>query len=308
MSHTGLATRGLAAATAAFGLWGLMPLYLHLLSSVPTLQVVAHRVAWSCLFLLAWLLVRGELVRLTSTLVRPALVGALALCALLISGNWLLYVWSVTHNHVVESSLGYYINPLMNVVLGVLVLGERLNRAQWAAIALAAAGVAVLTALAGRPPWIACALAVCFSLYGLVRKMISVAPLPGLATETLLLVPLLVPLAVPYLAVCELSGRGAFGHAGPAIALLLAGSGLVTAIPLLLFAYGARALPYSTVGVLQYIAPSLQLATGVLLFHESFGSGMATGFATIWAALLIYAVDGVRQAQRAARVARPTPG
>jgi chloramphenicol-sensitive protein RarD len=297
MTPPRLSARGLAAAAAAFGLWGLLPLYLRLLGTLPALQVVAHRIAWSCLFLLGWLLARAELGRLTSILVRPALLARLAVSALLISCNWLVYVWSVTHDHVVESSLGYYINPLMNVVFGVLVLRERLNRAQWAAIALATAGVAGLTVLAGRPPWIAFALAISFSLYGLLRKVLSVAPLPGLATETLLLVPL----AVAYLVGCQLTGSGAFGHAGVAIALLLAGSGLVTAIPLLLFAYGARALPYSTVGVLQYIAPSLQLACGVLLFHESFGPGMAAGFATIWAALLIYAADGVRQARRASR-------
>jgi chloramphenicol-sensitive protein RarD len=258
-------------------------------------------VAWSCLFLLAWLLARGELGRLTSTLARPALFGPLVASALLISCNWLVYVWSVTHNHVVESSLGYYINPLVNVVLGVLVLHERLNRAQWAAIALAAAGVIGLTLLAGRPPWIAFTLAITFSLYGLVRKLISVAPLPGLATETLLLVPV----AVGYLAACEVTGSGAFGRASLAVILLLVGSGLVTAIPLLLFAYGARALPYSTVGVLQYIAPSLQLLTGVLLFHESFSPAMAAGFGAIWLGLLVYAADGVRQARRALRATQP---
>ena len=299
MTHARLSARGLAA--AAFILWGLLPLYLRQLSAVPAPQVVAHRVAWSCLFLLAWLLARGELGRLTSTLARPALFLPLVASALLISCNWLVYVWSVTHNHVVESSLGYYINPLVNVVLGVLVLHERLNRAQWAAIALAAAGVIGLTLLAGRPPWIAFTLAISFSLYGLVRKLISVAPLPGLATETLLLVPL----AVAYLTACELTGSGALGRASLAVILLLVGSGLVTAIPLLLFAYGARALPYSTVGVLQYIAPSLQLLTGVLVFHESFGPGMAAGFGAIWLGLLVYAADGVRQARRALRATQP---
>ena len=194
---------------------------------------------------------------------------------------------------------GYYINPLMNVVLGVFVLKERLNRAQWIAVALAAIAVLYLAALAGRPPWIALTLAVSFSLYGLLRKVISVDALPGLATETLLLLPL----ALAYLAWCQASGSGALTNSGPGIAALLIGSGLVTAIPLFLFAYGARALPYSTLGVLQYIAPSLQLVCGVYLFHESFGARRAAGFALIWLALLIYAADGLWRSRRGWRAA-----
>jgi len=210
-----------------------------------------------------------------------------------------VYVWSVTHNHIVDSSLGYYINPLMNVVLGVFVLRERLNRAQWTAVALAAIAVGYLTMLAGHLPWIALTLAISFSLYGLLRKVMSVDALPGLATETLLLMPL----AVAYLAWCEHSGSGALTHSGPAIAALLIGSGLVTAIPLFLFAYGARLLPYSTVGVLQYIGPSLQLLCGVLLYGETFGAARAAGFALLWLALLIYAADGVWRARSPARAA-----
>jgi chloramphenicol-sensitive protein RarD len=282
-----LSPRALAAAAAAFSIWGLFPLYLHPLSRVPAIQVIAHRVIWSCVFLLAWMLARGELGRLAGTLARPALLARLTVTALLISCNWLVYVWGVTHAHVVETSLGYYINPLMNVLLGVLVLREQLNRAQWAAIALAAIAVLYLTLLAGRPPWIACALAVSFSLYGLLRKVISVDALPGLATETLLLMPL----AVAYLLRCQAAGSGAFTQSGLAVAALLIGSGLITAIPLFLFAFGARALPYSTVGVLQYIAPSLQLLCGVLFYHESFAAARAAGFALIWLALLIYAAD-----------------
>ncbi|GAC1461557.1 MAG: EamA family transporter RarD [Steroidobacteraceae bacterium] len=294
-----LSPRGLAAATAAFVIWGLFPVYLHPLHEVSATQVIAHRVTWSCVFIFAWLLARGELSRLSGTLTNPALLARLAVTAVLISCNWLVYVWSVTHEHIVDTSLGYYINPLMNVVLGVLVLKERLNRAQWVAVALASVAVLYLAVLAGRPPWIALTLAVSFSLYGLLRKVISVAALPGLATETLLLLPF----ALAYLAWCQASGSGALTHSGPAIAALLVGSGLVTAIPLFLFAYGARALPYSTVGVLQYIAPSLQLACGVYLFHESFGTARAAGFATIWLALLIYAVDGLWRSRRAWRAA-----
>jgi chloramphenicol-sensitive protein RarD len=260
---------------------------------VPAIQVIAHRISWSCLFVLGWMLCRGELGRLSGILTRPALVARLLLSALLISCNWLVYVWGVSHQHVVDTSLGYYINPLLNVVLGVLVLRERLNRWQWTAVGLAAAAVIYLTVQAGHPPWIACTLALSFSLYGLVRKMISVEALPGLATETLLLLPA----AAAFLVWCAVHGSGAFGTAGAAVTWLLVGSGLATAVPLFLFAYAARRLPYSTVGVLQYIGPSLQLLVGVLLFHESFGSARAVGFALIWTALAIYALDGLRAAR-----------
>jgi chloramphenicol-sensitive protein RarD len=302
MTRARLSPRGLAAGAAAFTIWGLFPVYLHPLRGVPALQVIAHRITWSCLFLVAWLLLRGELGDLRVTLARPALLARLALTATLISINWLVYVWAVTHSHVVDTSLGYYINPLVNVLLGVLVLRERLNGAQWTAIGIAALAVLYLALLAGRPPWIAGTLAVSFSLYGFVRKIISVEALPGLTTETLLLMPL----AVGYLAWCQWAGSGALTTQGAGVAALLLGSGLVTAIPLFLFAYGARLLPYSTVGVLQYIAPSLQLLCGVVLYHESFGPARASGFALIWAALLIYAVDGLRRARSAARAAAGT--
>jgi chloramphenicol-sensitive protein RarD len=297
MTAARLSPRGLAAGSAAFLIWGLFPVYLHPLSAVPAVQIIAHRVAWSCLFLMIVLVARGELGRLSGTLVRPRLLAGLAASALLISCNWLVYVWSVTHQHIVESSLGYYINPLVNVLLGVLVLRERPNALQWTAIALAAAAVVYLAVEAGRPPWIAFALALSFSLYGFVRKVISVDALPGLAIETLLLLPL----ALGYLAWCETAGVAAFGHTGTATTALLIGSGIVTAVPLFLFAYGARLLPYSTVGVLQYIGPSLQLACGVLFFGESFGAQRAAGFALLWAALVLYAGDGLWRAHAAAR-------
>ena len=300
MTAARLSPRGLAAATAAFGIWGLFPVYLHPLSGVPALQVIAHRVAWACVFIFGWLLLRGELAGVSATLTNGRLVARLTLTALLISGNWLVYVWSVTHAHIVDTSLGYYINPLVNVVLGVFVLRERLNGAQWTAVALAGAAVAYLAVLAGRPPWIAGTLAMSFSLYGLQRKVISVDALPGLATETLLLLPL----ALGYLAWCQAAGGAALSLERPGIGALLIGSGLITAIPLFLFAYGARALPYSTVGVLQYIAPSLQLLCGVVVYHEHFGLARALGFALIWAALAIYAADGLWRVRSAPRLQR----
>ena len=297
MSTARLSSRGLAAGAAAFTIWGLFPVYLHPLSPVPAVQIIAHRITWSCLFLVVVLLVRGELGALTTVLARPRLLAGLVASALLISANWLVYVWSVTHQHIVESSLGYYINPLVNVLLGVLVLRERPNAVQWSAIALAALAVVYLAVEAGRPPWIAFALATSFSLYGFVRKVISIDALPGLAIETLLLLPF----ALGYLIWCEAAHVAAFGHDGASITALLLGSGIVTAVPLFLFAYGARRLPYSTVGVLQYIGPSLQLACGVLFFGESFGSARAAGFGLLWAALILYAADGVWRARTLGR-------
>jgi chloramphenicol-sensitive protein RarD len=291
-------SKGLTAGAVAFAIWGLFPLYFHPLRQISAFQVIAHRVVWSCLFVLVWTAMRGELPTLRATLVNRSVVWRLAISAMLISISWIVYVWAIMNGHIVESSLGYFINPLVNVLLGVALLSERLTRAQWTAVALAATGVVYLTIVAGSPPWIALALAFSFGFYGLIRKVVKVESLPGLATETLLLLPF----AVVYLFWCESAGTGALGHTGPAIAALLIGSGPLTAIALFLFAYGARLLPYSTVGVLQYIAPTLQLACGVFAFHEQFERTRAIGFALIWAALLIYAGEGLwlsRKQQRA---------
>jgi len=285
---------GLAAAVGAFVLWGLFPLYLKPLSAVPALQIMAHRVVWCCLLVFGWLALRGELGAVRRALADPGSRRRLAASAVLISVNWLIYVWAVTHGHTVEASLGYFINPLLNVVLGVVLLQERLTRAQWIAVALAAIGVAYLTLFAGRPPWIALALAVSFGTYGLIRKVVAVDSVPGLATETLLLAPF----AAAFLLWCEAQGSGSLGHVGAGVDALLVGSGLVTALPLALFAYGARLIPYSTVGVVQYIGPTLQLLIGVLVFHEPFSGGRAVGFVLIWTALAIYAADGLLRSRR----------
>jgi chloramphenicol-sensitive protein RarD len=281
--------KGLAATAAAFMIWGLLPLYLHPLHQVSSFQVIAQRVVWACVFVLAWMAARGQLASLPATLANRGVLWRLALSATLLTVNWLVYVWAVMNGHVIESSLGYFINPLVNVLLGVVVLSERLTPLRWIAVALAAAGVAYLTIVTSRPPWIALTLAVTFGTYGLIRKVVRVESLPGLATETLLLLPV----ALLYLIWCEFSGSGALGHTGPTIAALLIGTGPLTAISLFLFAFGARLLPYSTVGVLQYIAPSLQLACGVFAFHEPFERTRAIGFALIWTALLIYAGEGL---------------
>jgi chloramphenicol-sensitive protein RarD len=287
-------SKGFAATAGAFAIWGLLPLYLHPLHQVSSFQVIAHRVLWSCAFVLVWMAARGQLSSLLATLANRGVVWRLALSATLLTVNWLVYVWAVMNGHVIESSLGYFINPLVNVLLGVVVLSERLTPLRWIAVALAAAGVAYLTIVAGRPPWIALTLALSFGTYGLIRKLVKVESLPGLATETLLLLPV----AALYLIWCEFAGISALGHTGPGITALLIGTGPVTAISLFLFAFGARLLPYSTVGVLQYIAPSLQLACGVFAFHEPFERTRAIGFALIWTALLIYAGDGLLQSRK----------
>ncbi|MFL6618023.1 MAG: EamA family transporter RarD [Povalibacter sp.] len=288
--------RGLAAAATAFFIWGVLPIYLKWLQAVPVLQVTAHRLSWGCVVAIAWLGFRGELGHVRAALADPRVRVRLFLSAALISANWIVYVWGVANNRVVETSLGYFINPLFNVTLGVLVLSERLNRAQWTAVALAALGVAYLTWSAGHPPWISLSLAFTFGTYGFVRKIIRVDALAGFGAETLLLLPF----GIGYLVWCEMSGTGAMGHTSAWITALLVLGGPVTAIPLVLFAYGARRIPYSTVGLLQYIGPTLQLLLGVFAFHEPFGGPRVIGFSCIWAGLAIYAFDGVWRSRKLA--------
>ena len=285
---------GLAAAVAAFTIWGGMPLYLKPLQALPALEIMAHRIVWCVLLVFGWLAVRGELHAVRAALADPKVRVRLATSATLISVNWLIYVWAVGNGHVIDSSLGYFINPLLSVVLGVVVLGERLNRSQTFAVGLVVVGVLYLTIVAGRPPWIALALATSFGLYGLIRKVVVVDAVPGLATETLLLAPF----ALGFLVWVEARGVGAFGHASAPVTALLVGSGLITALPLALFAYGARRIPLSTVGLVQYIGPTLQFLLGVTVFHEPFTRQRGVGFAFIWTALVIYAADGLWRNRR----------
>jgi chloramphenicol-sensitive protein RarD len=288
------ANKGLIPASASFALWGVFPLYFHVLHQVPASQVIAHRLAWSCLFVLGWLYLRGELGLLRVALRDRGVVLRLALTATLITVNWLTYVWGVVHGRVVETSLGYFIGPLVNVLLGVLVLSEKLTRMQWTSVALASVGVSYLTYMTGGLPWIALTLAFSFATYGFLRKLVRVESLPGLAVETLLLAPL----ATIYLIWCESTGTGALGHTSTLVDVLLIGCGPLTAIPLFLFAYGTRLLPYSTIGLLQYIAPTLQFICGVFILHEPFDRARAVGFVVIWVALILYAGEGLRLSRR----------
>lgn len=288
--------RGLGAAAGAFFIWGLLPLYLKQLQHVPILQVTAHRLVWGCLFALLWLAIRGELRGVREALSTPSVRWRLIASAALISANWTTYIYGIATNRVVETSLGYFINPLLNVVLGVVVLSERLNPVQWTAVAIAAAGVSYLTWSAGHLPWIALTLAFTFGLYGLVRKVVRVDALAGFASETLLLLPI----GIGYLAWCEIVGIASMGHVGLGTDLLLAVGGPFTAIPLVLFAFGARRIPYSTTGLLQYIGPTIQLMLAVFVFREPFTGPRVVGFSLIWMALAIYAADGVWRSRRAA--------
>jgi chloramphenicol-sensitive protein RarD len=282
-------------AALAYTMWGLFPLYFRQLASVSAGEVLVHRVVWSLVFVLAVLGVRRQWAWLANALRQPRVLGAFAASALLLSGNWLTYIWAVQHGHVVDASLGYFITPLVNVLLGTTVLGERPRPAQWAALALAAGGVLWLTLQAGQPPWIALVLAASFGSYGLLRKIATLGALEGLAFETLLL-------AAPALALLAWGiGRGSasFPAANLATNLWLIGVGPLTAIPLLLFAAGARRIPMTTLGLLQYIGPSIQLALGVWLFGEPFGGATLLGFALIWSALAVYSAEGWWVARRA---------
>jgi chloramphenicol-sensitive protein RarD len=280
---------GLLAALGAFLLWGLFPLYLRAISSVPPLQVIAHRIVWCSLFVVIWLALRRELPAVRAAFATRAVVTRLAASAVLISINWLVYVWAVGHGHVVDASLGYFINPLVSVLLGVVVLRERLNPAQMVAVGMAATGVLYLTIVLGRLPWIALSLAFSFGLYGLIRKVVAVEAVPGMAVETLLLTPL----AGIYLLWVGMQGIGAFGHSTVTIDALLVVSGLATAVPLSLFSFGARRIPLSTIGLIQYVGPTLQLLLGVTVFAEPFPAVRAGGFVLIWLALAVYAADGL---------------
>ncbi len=286
----GIDRRGLAVTAGTFVLWGVVPLYWHLLKTVPAMQIMAHRVIWSTVLVVGWLLLRGGWGWLRTIAAQPRALPALALSSVVIAFNWALYIWAVNAGHVVETSLGYFINPLINVVLGVLVLGERLRRLQWVAIGCAAVGVAWLTWQAGSPPWIALGLAVSFALYGLVRKLVSVDPVGGLGVESLYLV---LP-ALAYLGWAEAGHGGGFtGEWSLGTDLLLVFGGVVTAVPLIGFAYGVRRIPLSVVGLLQYIAPTMVLLLGVWFFHEPFDAARALGFGAIWLGLAVYAGEGL---------------
>lgn len=285
---------GMLYAALAFLAWGLFPLYFKALAAIPAQEILAHRMVWSLAFLAAVLLWRRQWTWLAALAGQPRVLAGFAASALLLSTNWGLYIWSVNHDRVVDASLGYFINPLVNVVLGFLVLKERMRTLQWAAVALAAAGVAWLTWDAGHPPWIALALGLTFGVYGLLRKTASLGPLEGLSLETMLLFPF----AAGYLLWLAWAGQSGFAAAAPLPQALMVLSGPVTAIPLLMFAAAARRLSLSLLGLMQYLVPTMQLLLGVWLYHEPFGPGRLIGFALIWTGLALYSIEGVMRTWR----------
>lgn len=284
------ARRGLWITAATFALWGVVPVYWHLLQAVPSPHIIAHRIVWSTLLVVAWLVYSARLQWWRRIAAQPRALATLALSSLAIAFNWGLYIWAVNAGHVIETSLGYFINPLVNVLLGVLVLHERLRPLQWLAVACAALGVAWLTVDAGTLPWIALGLAGSFGLYGLLRKLVQVDAVAGLGVESLYL---FLP-ALGFVLWGEAGHGGGFAGAwGWRNDLLLVFGGVVTAVPLIGFAYGVRRIPLSLVGLLQYIAPSLQLLLGVWFFREPFDAGKAIGFAAIWVGLLMFAGESL---------------
>ena len=294
-------SRPLWYAVIAYLLWGFFPLYWGLIRHVPTGQAMGHRIVWSAALLAAIVMGssrRGQLARVTR--------GVLALYALagtLIGVNWTIYVWAVNAGFIVETSLGYFILPLINVLLGVVVLRERLRWLQWVAVGIAAAGVAHLTRTYGAPPWIALGLALTFGAYGLIKKRAPLPALEGLFIET----AILSPIALLYLVTAQQSGDGVFLRAGTATDLLLIGTGLLTIVPLALFAAAVQRVPLSIVGILQYISPTIQFLIGIVVFREAFSRAQFIGFAIVWSAVVLFGIDGLhaRRQTLAAETAMP---
>ncbi len=280
--------RGIWYAVGAYVLWGLLPIYWKWLQQVSALQVLCHRISWSFLTLCIIILLMRQARIFIAAMANPRYVRAYAAASALIGINWLTYIWAVNAAFIIETSLGYFINPLFSVLLGVIFFRERLRPWQWAAIALATGGVVYLTMAHGKLPWIALTLAVTFGLYGLVKKTAPLGSLQGLTLETgILLVP-----ALAFLSYVDLTGKGAFLHEGLRIDVLLAGAGLITVVPLLMFASAARRIPLSLIGILQYIAPTLQFLIGVLVYQEPFTMTKFIGFGIVWTALVVYGVEG----------------
>ncbi|OIQ84770.1 EamA-like transporter family protein [mine drainage metagenome] len=280
---------GVVYALGAYTLWGLFPLYFKLLHAVPAMQILAHRMVWSLLLVLGILIVLRRWSWMKLLREQPAVLARFAGSALLLATNWFTYIWSVNHGHVVEASLGYYINPLMNVALGTVLLHERLRPAQWAAVGVAALGVVWMTTEVGHVPWIALVLAFSFAGYSLLRKTAPLGSLEGLAVET----AVLFPLALAYLGWESAQGHNVFTASGWDMRWLLVAAGPVTTIPLLLFAAGARRIPFSLLGILQYLTPTVLLILGVWLYHEPFGANRAIGFGLVWAGIGLYLAEGL---------------
>jgi chloramphenicol-sensitive protein RarD len=288
--------RGAVAASVCYFLWGLVPLYWKQLGGVAPLELIAHRHVWSLALLVLLLAFLGGFTAVREALTSPLRVAINLLNSLLLTGNWLVYVWGVNTGHVIDCSLGYFLVPLVNVAAGRFVLHEHLRRAQWIAIGCAALGVVLMIFQLGRPPWIALMIAGTWGGYSLMRKRSPLGALTGLTAETLLLAPL----ALGYLLWRHHTGAGALGRVDVTTHVLILSAGIITAVPLMLFAYAARRIRLSTLGLLQYIAPSVQLVLGIWLYQEPFDRSRVLSFTFIWAALALYSFDNLRQQRIAA--------
>lgn len=283
-------------ALGAYVFWGLFPIYWKLLRSISPLQLLGHRITWSFVLLFLIILLTGQGRALWKAITRRTIL-IFSVAAILIASNWLTYVWAVGRGYIIETSLGYFINPLLSVTLGVVILRERLRPLQWIPIGLAAIGVLYLTFAYGSLPWIALTLAFTFAFYGLVKKTAPLGALHGLTLETgLLFLP-----ALGFLVFSEVSGTGAFMHSNLLLNLMMAGAGLVTVIPLLLFAAGAQRIPLTMMGILQFINPTMQFLLGVIVYKENFDTTRMIGFGIVWVALILFGLEGIL-AQRKARM------
>ena len=285
--------RGVLYGIAAYAIWGLLPIYWKLLADLPALEILSQRIVWLLAILGLLLLIRQQWAWLSKVRERRVVLNSVV-AALLLSLNWFVYIWGVNAGFILETSLGYFINPLVNVVLGVVILGERIRLTQWLAVGIAAAGVLYLTISYGSLPWIALTLAFSFGFYGLIKKRAQLGSLEGLTLET----TLILPFALGYLLWLASNGQGAFGHADMTTMLLLVGAGAVTAVPLLCFGAAAQRIPLSLLGFLQYLAPSLQFLIGVYIYHESFTQARLVGFSIIWLALFVFSLESVLDYRR----------
>jgi chloramphenicol-sensitive protein RarD len=285
---------GVASATTAFLMWGLTPIYFKAIRAVPAFEILMHRIVWSCLFLIGLVLLRGQWPEFKKIIKNSRTMLILLATTIIVASNWFVFIWAITHDKILQTSLGYYINPLINVVLGMVFLKERLRLPQMAAVLLAAIGVSYLTLQYGKLPWISLYLAFSFGFYGLIRKVAPVSALIGLTVETLLL---LLP-ALGCLIYFDTIGAGAFLRVNMKTTVLLMCAALITAPPLLFFTTGARRLHLSTVGILQYIAPSSTFLLAVFIYHEPFRAAQLWTFVLIWSALIIYSTDSVLHYRR----------
>lgn len=281
--------KGILSGIAAYAMWGFFPIYWKLLHDVPALQLLGHRIGWSFGLLLLYILVTKQWDDFRTLASHRKTLGIYAIAGVLLSLNWLIYVWGVNAGFIIETSLGYFINPLLSVLFGVIFLRERLRPTQWIPVVVAAIGVIYLTVTYGRLPWIALSLAVSFGLYGLVKKLSPLGSVYGLTLET----GIVFPIAIVYLAAVQVGGTGAFLHDGLTVDLLLIGAGVVTTIPLLMFASAAKQIPLNMIGILQYFAPTIQFLIGLFVYKEPFDTTRLIGFGIVWFALIIFWIENL---------------